>query len=91
MHDKALVWHRRAGYLKFQKDQEHQGHDFVAAAKQKSYQLAPRATIFRRDAGKVTDLETLKRLMRSNDYQNDPVSTDATLSRPTGVQCETLA
>ncbi|EIE22757.1 laminin A, partial [Coccomyxa subellipsoidea C-169] len=38
------------------------------------YQLAPRATIFRRDAGNVTDLDSLKRLMRSNNYQNDPYS-----------------
>nr|QOL01101.1 putative extracellular protein CSOL_028 [Pseudococcomyxa simplex] len=66
--------YRRSGYLKFQKEQEARGRDFVAAAKQKSYQLAPRATIFRRDAGEVTDLASLKRLMRSNDYQNDPYS-----------------
>ena len=67
------VLHRRAGYLKLQRDQQARGADYVAAARQKSYQLAPRATIFRRDAGKVTDLESLKRVMRSNDYQNDPV------------------
>ena len=71
--------HRRSGYLKFQKEQEARGSDFVASAKQKSYQLAPRATIFRRDAGEVTDLESLKRLMRSNNYQNDPVSATALL------------
>jgi len=37
-----------------------------------TYQLAPRAKIFRRDVGKVTDMESMKRLMRSNDYKNDP-------------------
>ncbi len=67
------VRHRRAGYLKLQRDQQARGGAYIAAARQKSYQLAPRATIFRRDAGKVTDLESLKRLMRFNDYQNDPV------------------
>ncbi|BDA45664.1 Phospholipase B-like 1 [Coccomyxa sp. Obi] len=66
--------YRRAGYLKLQRDQQARGGDYIAAARQKSYQLAPRATIFRRDAGKVTDLKSLKRLMRSNDYQNDPYS-----------------
>ncbi len=70
---------RRSGYLKFQKEQQDRGGDFAAAAKQKSYQLAPRATIFRRDAGDVTDLDSLKRLMRSNNYQNDPVSPSALL------------
>jgi len=36
------------------------------------WQLAPRAKIFRRDAGKVTDMPSFLDLMRSNDYQNDP-------------------
>jgi len=37
-----------------------------------SYQLAPRAEIFRRDQATVSDLDTLKALMRYNDYLNDP-------------------
>jgi hypothetical protein len=36
------------------------------------WQLAPRAKIFRRDAGKVTDMESFLGVMRSNDYKNDP-------------------
>lgn len=36
-----------------------QGPDF-------SYQLAPRAKIFRRDQGKVTDIEVMKMMMRYN-------------------------
>jgi hypothetical protein len=36
------------------------------------YQTAPRANIFRRDQGAVADLAGFKRLMRSNDYENDP-------------------
>ena len=62
--------------------QQQRGADFVQAAKQKSYQLAPRATIFRRDAGDVDDLASLKRLMRSNSYSTDPVSPFTT-----GVSC----
>ncbi len=36
------------------------------------WQLAPRAKIFRRDAGKVVDMDSFLSLMRSNDYKNDP-------------------
>ncbi|NXS71301.1 PLB protein, partial [Pandion haliaetus] len=37
-----------------------------------SYDLAPRAKIFRRDQGKVTNLESMKYIMRYNNYQRDP-------------------
>lgn len=36
------------------------------------YQLAPRAKIFRRDAGKVETMDEFKAIMRSNDYDHDP-------------------
>jgi len=39
-----------------------------------TYQLAPRAKIFRRDAAKVTDMDSMKHIMRYNDYKNDPYS-----------------
>jgi len=39
-----------------------------------SYQLAPRAMIFRRDQGKVVDIESMKHLLRYNDYLHDPYS-----------------
>ncbi|ELU08391.1 hypothetical protein CAPTEDRAFT_181876 [Capitella teleta] len=39
-----------------------------------SYQLAPRAKIFRRDQGNVKDMESMKAIMRYNDYKNDPYS-----------------
>jgi len=39
-----------------------------------SYDLAPRAKIFRRDVGNVTNLESFKYIMRYNDWQNDPFS-----------------
>jgi hypothetical protein len=37
-----------------------------------SYQMAPRATIFRRDAGQVETMADMRRIMRSNDYPSDP-------------------
>ncbi|KAL2100693.1 hypothetical protein ACEWY4_002454 [Coilia grayii] len=46
---------------------EKHGEDF-------SYDLCPRAKIFRRDQGSVTDLDSLKHIMRYNDYKNDPYS-----------------
>ncbi|KAK7175517.1 hypothetical protein R3I93_002435 [Phoxinus phoxinus] len=39
-----------------------------------SYDLCPRAKIFRRDQSSVNDLTTLKHIMRYNDYKNDPYS-----------------
>ncbi|XP_030063018.1 phospholipase B-like 1 isoform X2 [Microcaecilia unicolor] len=37
-----------------------------------SYDLAPRASIFRRDQAKVVDMESLKYIMRYNNYRADP-------------------
>jgi hypothetical protein len=39
-----------------------------------SYDLAPRAQIFRRDASSVQDIDDFKTLMRYNDYLHDPIS-----------------
>eukprot|EP01121_Diplochlamys_sp_Union-15-3_P006509 TRINITY_DN1699_c0_g1_i8.p1 TRINITY_DN1699_c0_g1~~TRINITY_DN1699_c0_g1_i8.p1 ORF type:complete len:125 (+),score=22.55 TRINITY_DN1699_c0_g1_i8:589-963(+) len=36
--------------------------------------MAPRAEIFRRDQSSVVDLDSLKNLMRYNNYKNDPYS-----------------
>ncbi|KAK6171419.1 hypothetical protein SNE40_019612 [Patella caerulea] len=41
-----------------------------------TYQLAPRAKIFRRDEGKVVDLASFKNIMRYNDYKKDKYSED---------------
>lgn len=38
------------------------------------HQLCPRGRIFTRDHGKVTNLESLMRLMRYNDFKHDPYS-----------------
>ncbi|XP_069463343.1 phospholipase-B 81-like [Ambystoma mexicanum] len=40
-----------------------------------TYDLAPRAKIFRRDQGTVRDLESLKSLMRYNNYEKEPYAT----------------
>ncbi|GFR40953.1 hypothetical protein Agub_g1617, partial [Astrephomene gubernaculifera] len=47
------------------------------------YQVAPRAAIFRRDQGGVTELEGLKRIMRYNDWQHDPYAE----GNPVGAVC----
>ncbi|KAK3804159.1 hypothetical protein RRG08_047627 [Elysia crispata] len=39
-----------------------------------SYELAPRAKIFRRDQGKVRTLQDMKDLLRYNDYTHEPYS-----------------
>ncbi|XP_047464311.1 phospholipase B-like 1 [Mugil cephalus] len=39
-----------------------------------SYDLCPRAKILRRDQGKVSDLSSLKHMMRYNNYKRDPYS-----------------
>uniref|UniRef100_F1L6D2 Phospholipase B-like n=1 Tax=Ascaris suum TaxID=6253 RepID=F1L6D2_ASCSU len=39
-----------------------------------TYEGNPRALIFARDQSTVADMKTLRKLMRSNDYQHDPLS-----------------
>ncbi len=41
-----------------------------------TFDLNPRAEIFRRDQGAVEDLDSLKKLMRSNKYITDPYAFD---------------
>ncbi|XP_029913074.1 phospholipase B-like 1 [Myripristis murdjan] len=63
-----IAFHRKiyllSGYEEMWK--EH-GDDF-------SYDLCPRAKIFRRDQATVMDLDSLKHIMRFNDYKKDPYS-----------------
>ncbi|GFR79104.1 phospholipase B-like [Elysia marginata] len=42
------------------------------AGQKYSYQLAPRAKIFRRDQSTVKDLTSMKAIMRYNDFKHDP-------------------
>lgn len=51
----------------------------VTAAKEKygswfDYDLNPRSQIFKRDHEKVVDMQTLVKLMRYNDFKNDPIA-----------------
>nr|CAH0106100.1 unnamed protein product [Daphnia galeata] len=39
-----------------------------------TYDKTPRALIFNRDQSKVTDMDSMIRMMRYNDYRNDPLS-----------------
>ena len=39
-----------------------------------SYDKTPRALIFKRDQGKVTDVDSMTRLMRYNNFEKDPLS-----------------
>ncbi|BFZ21350.1 hypothetical protein BsWGS_24390 [Bradybaena similaris] len=49
--------------------------EFVARlGRQHSYELSSRAIIFRRDQSTVKDMDTLKAIMRYNNYKNDPYS-----------------
>jgi hypothetical protein len=38
------------------------------------YETAPRANVFRRDQHKVSDLSAMKKIMRYNDWQHDPLA-----------------
>eukprot|EP00301_Raphidiophrys_heterophryoidea_P026697 c9280_g1_i1.p1 GENE.c9280_g1_i1~~c9280_g1_i1.p1 ORF type:complete len:582 (+),score=118.61 c9280_g1_i1:45-1790(+) len=52
-----------------------------------TYELTPRAQIFRRDQGSVTDIASLKRLLRSNNFQTDPYSFDGQIQNPRWAIC----
>uniref|UniRef100_A0A7S0YIV8 Phospholipase B-like n=1 Tax=Polytomella parva TaxID=51329 RepID=A0A7S0YIV8_9CHLO len=54
--------------------QDTRGETYAAAAAGLSYQLSPRAKIFRRDAGLTLDLPSMQRLLRSNGWPVDDFS-----------------
>lgn len=56
------------------------GPEFSNSVAWLSYQLTPRASIFRRDAASVATLEDMQRIMRSNDFMTDKV--EGSLERP---------
>lgn len=62
-----------SGYPDFIKKLEKYGQHFSKSTHWLSYTASPRAKIFRRDHGTVTSLESMKKVMRSNNYKKDPV------------------
>ena len=63
-----------SGLLPLQQQLAAMGPKYSNAVSWISYQLNPRASIFRRDSSDVVDVESMKRLMRSNNYTQDKVS-----------------
>lgn len=49
------------------------GQHFTKIAHWLSHEASPRASIFRRDQAAVRDVRSMARLMRSNDWEHDPV------------------
>ncbi|KAK2076982.1 hypothetical protein QBZ16_005210 [Prototheca wickerhamii] len=50
------------------------GQHFTKVAHWLSHEASPRANIFRRDQAAVRDVRSMARLMRSNDWEHDPLS-----------------
>ena len=62
-----------SGLLPLQQQLRSMGPEYSNAASWTSYQLCPRASIFRRNFSDVVDVDSMKHLMRSNDYTTDKV------------------
>ena len=62
-----------SGLLPLQQQLRAMGPEYSNAASWTSYQLCPRASIFRRNFSDVVDTQSMKHLMRSNDYTTDKV------------------
>ena len=62
-----------SGLAPLQQQLRAMGPKYSNAASWTSYQLCPRASIFRRNFSDVVDVESMKHLMRSNDYATDKV------------------
>ena len=68
--------YRQSGYLKLQEElraKQNSSKDYLKAANWLSYQLNPRAIIFRRDATGIQGVMGMQRTMRYNRYKDDPV------------------
>jgi len=65
------------------------GYSKMAAAKGDFFtnDLNPRAKIFRREEGKVADLDGLKKILRHNDFLHDPFSLDGSKKNPFFAIC----
>lgn len=88
----------KAGYPAMAAALTARGPEYATVVGGLSYQLAPRAKIFRRDAGSVKDVKDLTKLLRSNKWHNDTYSGndvwgtlcargDLSPTRPTAYGC----
>ncbi len=77
----SLQIYQRSGYRAFREAHAARGPAFAAAVEGLSYQLAPRAALFRRDEGDAADVASLQRLMRSNDWAADSVRRQQKMTR----------
>ncbi|GLI63793.1 hypothetical protein VaNZ11_006878 [Volvox africanus] len=68
--------YQAAGYRRHAEAMAARGQEFAEAARGISYQLAPRAKIFRRDAASAADLNSFRRLLRSNGWDRRPDTSD---------------
>lgn len=66
--------YNQSGLLAMQQALAARGPEYSNAVAWLSYQLTPRASIFRRDAASVSDLAAMKKIMRSNSFSVDKVT-----------------
>lgn len=64
--------YEKSGYPTMTHTLRNKSEDFSMALSGLSYQLCPRAMIFRRDQGTVVDMNSFKTILRSNAYKTDP-------------------
>jgi hypothetical protein len=65
--------YNKSGYPDFVAKLEKFGQKYTRSTHWLSYERSPRASIFRRDQAAVDSLEGMKAIMRSNNWENDPV------------------
>ena len=67
----VLQIYKRSGIDGWRQAMQSKGPEFQDAVNWMSYQLAPRAVIFRRDAADITGLGSFKRIMRYNHFRHE--------------------
>lgn len=79
--------YNKTGYPDLQAHFRARGGDYVGLATGLSYQVAPRAKIFRRDSGTVNDLWDLKKILRSNGWRDNTKNSDPFSPSPWEAIC----
>lgn len=73
VHASAVQVYNQSGLQALRDSLAARGPEYSNSVAWLSYQLTPRATIFRRDAASVSTLEDMRRIMRSNSFMTDEV------------------